>query len=526
MDGISTSRNCGPHAACLQQAGKAFVVRYLSRTTKLVEKRLTAAEATRLAERGLGLVTVYQDNARELADFGHARGLLDGRSAFDGARQVGQPMGSAIYFAVDTDFSVDDIEAVVLPYFEGVRSALLHAAGGADGYRIGVYGSGLSCQIVRENHALASLSWLAMARRWRFSDSYTTWSMRQSGPTGALCGLGLQWEHNEGREDFGMFQPVIAAAEPPPGPELVVTAPELFLRSVPSTQGNVPIARLKEGQRVRVLASAEPPWLQVGVRLGGSEAVGFASGRFLEPPAVSVPADVATPQVAGPDGPSALPAAHFREHDLQSRRASAHKRAQPLGEDARPARDATLSQEVRVAQLDAIVDWLAVEASLRYQRDAQTYCNIYAADFCYLAQVYLPRVWWKSQALVQLAAGASLPVRYDVTVREMRADDLLAWLLEFGAAFGWQRVTDLSALQAAANAGGIGLICADRREPGPGHISVVVPESAAVRARRDADGDVVSPVQSQAGAQNFRRNTSADWWNDAIYREHVFFMHA
>ena len=109
----------------------------------------------------------------------------------------------------------------------------------------------------------------------------------------------------------------------------------------------------------------------------------------------------------------------------------------------------------------------------------------------------------------------------------MRADDLLAWLIDFGPAFGWRRVFDATALQTAANDGGIGLVCADRAAPGPGHICAVVPESAAAAARRDADGNVVLPLQSQAGAVNFRRATgSRAWWNDALYRDRGFFVHA
>jgi hypothetical protein len=34
-----------------------------------------------------------------------------------------------------------------------------------------------------------------------------------------------------------------------------------------------------------------------------------------------------------------------------------------------------------------------VESSARYARTpTQTYCNVYVADYCYLAGVYLPRV--------------------------------------------------------------------------------------------------------------------------------------
>lgn len=538
MDGLSTSRNCESMGDCLVQAGMQFVIRYHSRTTKLSEKRLSPREAALLSRAGLDLVTVYQDNARAPEDFGLARGLLDGRSAFAFASQVGQPPGSAIYFAVDTDFSSAEIQNLVLPYFEGVRSGLDEAAGGSSRFAIGVYGSGLTCQLVRENHALAQLSWLALATGWRGSASYSTWSIRQHGPAGPLCGLGLQWERNETRAAFGQFRPIggeVAAAE---GASMRVTAPELFLRRIPSTQGNVPIGRMTEGQLVRVLGEADPPWLRVRVTMGGSDAIGYASAKFLArvaatadgSPTVTAP-PVGTPSAsAGPAttavSPTAVPPVHYRENDPGSQRSSTGKRAQPLGEAGQPRRSEQADSPTLAAELNAIVDWLAVDSSARYRRDTVTYCNVYAADFCYLASAYLPRAWWTEGALLRIAAGDIPEVLYGTTIREMRADDLLSWLIEFGPAFGWRRVFDLTALQAAANSGGIGIACADRAAPGPGHITIVVPESTSAAAQRDPDGNVTSPLQSQAGAGNFRRSVTRDWWNDGIYRDRGFFSHA
>lgn len=528
IEGISTNRNCEASADCLRDSGRQFVARYHSRTTQQREKRLSPREAAMLARANLDLVTVYQDNARELTDFGRERGALDGRSAFTFASQVGQPPGSAVYFAVDTDFSQAQIASVVLPYFEGIREGMDAAAGGVSAYGIGVYGSGLTCTLVRDTHALAQFAWLAEATGWRGSADFDTWDIRQHVTAIPLCSLGAgQWERNEARDECGQFRPIGAELTADEGSRMRVTAPELFLRRVPTTRDNVPIARMKEGQVVRVLGEAAPPWVRVRATLAGGEAIGFASARFLAPadalsPGVADAALLVPPPAVAAGSP---PAVHFREHDPESRRISTAKRAQPLGETDRPTRDAGADAAIRTAQLGTILDWLAAERSARYQRTEVTFCNVYAADYCYLANAYLPRVWWNGTALRSIGAGAVPAVQYDTTVREMRADDLLAWLIEFGAAFGWRRVFDGSALQTAANEGGIGVICADRAMPGPGHISIVVPETADAQAQRDADGHVVSPLQSQAGAENFRRRTTRDWWNDEIYRDRVFFVH-
>lgn len=515
VDGISTNRNCKDMAQCLVDAGKGFVVRYHSARTQQAQKRLSPQEAAALARAGLQLVTVYQDRARQTADFGRARGVEDGRAAAAYAAQVGQPEGSAIYFAVDTDFSASEIQSFVVPYFEGVRQAL--QGDGGPRYELGVYGSGLTCRLIKDQHRLARYAWLALAKGWRESRQYQGWDIEQFQPTGPLCGLGQAWEHNVGRGGFGAFTPIGATVVAGQGEALRVTATELFLRRVPTQAGNVPIARLRQGQLVYGLGDAAPPWKRVRATVDGGEVIGYASGKYLQA--------AATVQEALSPAPAedAIPAVYFQEGDARAKRTSTGHRAQPIGESPRPSREARTPAEIQ-----AIVDWLAVEASARYQREpSATFCNVYAADFCYLAKAYIPRVWWTGTALIEIGKGTVPKVVYGSTVRELRADDLLAWLIEFGPSFGWRRVFDATALQDAANQGGIGLICADREASGlSGHITVVVPETAQVKAVRDPDAHVVLPVQSQAGAQNFRRSTgNKAWWEDAKFRDRGFFVH-
>jgi len=86
----------------------------------------------------------------------------------------------------------------------------------------------------------------------------------------------------------------------------------------------------------------------------------------------------------------------------------------------------------------------------------------------------------------------------------------------------------LAKLQQDVNLGAIWLVVARRKDEGrPGHISIVVPEMDDLMARRNAEGVVVAPVQSQAGAVNFRRATGkAQWWLGNQFAEHAFWMHA
>jgi hypothetical protein len=519
-EGLSTNLHCHPFADCLVAEGKKFVIRYHSRTTTQPQKRISPVEAAALARAGLEIACVYQDNGRLPEDFGRDRGVLDGRSAQGYAAQIGQPPGSAIYFAVDHDFSAAEIQSFVLPYFEGVRAGLDEAAGGTSDFVIGVYGSGLACQLVRDNNALARFAWLAEATAWRGSADYDRWDVRQHVNAASLCGLERNWERCEASGPFGQFRPIGFEVTQGQGALMRVTAAELNLRLAPTTNSRPPLARLPEHQQVRVLGKAASPWLRVRASLGGSDVIGYASGKYLAPLLAGTTDAVTTS--------APIPAVHFRENDADSRRSSTAKRAQPLGEPGQPMRTPTADATTRVAQLNGLVDWLDAEHSARYQRDVVTYCNVYSADYCYLASAYLPRTWWQEAALMQIAAGTVPSVVYGTTIREMRADDLHAWLLQFGSDFGWTRVFDCTALQDAANNGGIGVICADRDAAGkPGHITIVVPESATKAAQRDADLNVVLPLQSQAGAENFNRSTlGRAWWMDPMFRSFVFFVHA
>lgn len=520
LEGLSTNRHTDTSAACLIAAGKSFVFRYHSRTTTQPQKRLDPREAAELARAGLFIASVYQDRAREEVDFGAARGEQDAISALTYAGQVGQPAGSAVYFAVDVDFSAAQINAVVLPYFRSIDRVFREAGQGTAYLTIGVYGSGLTCRLVSALPFVAH-TWLAEATGWRESATYSGWSVKQHVNGGqSLCALGTEFERCEAHDSFGQYQPTGFAVTAGQGERRRIKAEGGNLRHLPSTHFNTPVVLLPQGHELRVLGTSAPGWVRVRTRLGGGEVIGHVAESRIDPVA-------APPPPPPPDLPP-LPAAHLRENNAAATRQSTQHRAFPLGEASRPTRNPADSAADRVLQLQAVADWLNVEASPRFARTAKaTFCNIYAADYCYLAGTYLPRVWWTDTALLRIGQGQIVPVLYDDTVHEMRADDLFAWLVGIGPRFGWRRVFDATALQAAANGGGIGLICADREAQGlPGHISVVVPEDASHRALRDADGHVTQPLQSQAGGTNKRFGSAGkDWWLGTQFRDHGFFVH-
>lgn len=536
--GISTNRNCESSATALKAAGLDFVFRYHSLRTKMPQKRLSPLEAATLARAGLQLATVYQDNARLETDFGAARGREDAIAALTYAGQVGQPPGSAVYFAVDVDFSLKQLAAVVKPYFDAVVRTFADAGNGTPYLRVGVYGSGLTCRLVRQHVPGVSLTWLAEATAWRESSVYDGWNVRQRVNTGKALGpLGTAYEDCDGRDDFGQFQPVGFALTAGQGTPMRVVAGGGNIRWLPTTAFGDPIALLPPGQVVNVLGASAPGWVRVR-GADGANVIGHMALSRLAAMGVPVPAPAAAPSPsplpapAPPPAPApalpALPPARMRENNPKATRQSTTAYPFPIGEAGRPTRDPAAPAAQRVQQLRALADWLDVERSARYlPGGGKTFCNIYAADYLYLAGVYLPRVWWTGPALLRFGQGQAVDVVYGDTVSEILADQLLEWLLRFGPGFGWRRVFDASALQAAANAGGVGVICADAAVVGRhGHITVVVPEDATHSAVRDADGHVLQPLQSQAGSRNFRYGSAGpSWWQSTHYRDRGFFVH-
>ncbi|WP_289143088.1 DUF1906 domain-containing protein [uncultured Brevibacillus sp.] len=112
-------------------AGMKFVCRYLV-PTSMAWKRLTRQEAEAITAAGMKVVSVFQRGANDAAG-GAVNGTRDGKAAFQEAKLIGQPEGTAIYFAVDYDAQPKDYGAL--------EAYLKAAAKELPGYFVGVYGS-------------------------------------------------------------------------------------------------------------------------------------------------------------------------------------------------------------------------------------------------------------------------------------------------------------------------------------------------------------------------------------------------
>jgi hypothetical protein len=298
--------------------------------------------------------------------------------------------------------------------------------------------------------------------------------------------------------------------------EFRVNASELNLRSEPTVRPGNRIALLPQGHRVTKIAEAtNPDWWNVETTLDGAALAGFVAHRFL------VPAG----QFQEPPAVTGIAAVHLRKDNRHSKRANAFSRAFPLFEADQPGRKGTTAN-ARRTELGKILEWLDVETSARYApKNATTFCNIYAHDFCFLSGPYLPRVWWTRQAIARLSQGKPVAPLIGQTVNELNANAIFNWLVEFGSTFGWSRTFSLDDLQDASNEGGVGLICAQRIDPNrPGHIVAVVPETSSQKATR-TNNKVTRPLQSQAGAENFRHRAGTPFWTQAKFRQFGFWTH-
>ena len=189
----------------LKGSGLDFVARYY-RDPASRWPTLSAAEARMISAAGLRLVAVWEWHSHRPDYFSYDAGYADAQAAYRQAKAIGQPSGSAIYFAVDYNAPEVDIHGVIDRYFRGVYNGLLAATGGRLEYKIGVYGSGAVCDYLK-GARLVQFAWLSNSTAWSGYDRFADWNIRQSGRSPALS---FDQDMNEARGDYGGFQ--IAAA--------------------------------------------------------------------------------------------------------------------------------------------------------------------------------------------------------------------------------------------------------------------------------------------------------------------------
>jgi hypothetical protein len=208
---IDTNDNVAGHIPLLKSKGVSAVGRYYS---SYAWKRITEEEAQAISAAGLTLFVVFEDDGDPA--FEGDVGTTHAQLATQQAEMIGQPMGSAIYFALEhlpNGYTDDDIPGVK-KYFEEIRLAF------EGKFQLGVYSNGVICDALL-SAALCDYAWLSASTTFEGSKEFYKsgrWALAQKTPLDQNWG-GLSVDVNEAKLHFGQFMttqsPLIGSATTP-----------------------------------------------------------------------------------------------------------------------------------------------------------------------------------------------------------------------------------------------------------------------------------------------------------------------
>jgi len=173
----------------LVAAGIGFACRYLV-PEQYAWKRLTRSETELITAAGMQIMSVFEISASRPIG-GAAAGQTDGAAAYKEAQLIGQPIGTAIYFAVDYDAQPADYNAI---------ETYLRAAGEQiPGYAVGVYGS---YAVIEEmaRREVAKHFWQTLA--WSRGQKSQKTNVYQYKNDVSMAGIGIDLNESFGNEGF------------------------------------------------------------------------------------------------------------------------------------------------------------------------------------------------------------------------------------------------------------------------------------------------------------------------------------
>ena len=192
---------------CLATEGVTGIIRYYARFTQQREKRLIRSEAEAILNAGMSIAVVHQAAGDRPSAFSRDIGLADAAHARSfGARMIGQPAGSAIYFAVDFDASQSQVNNLIVPYFQAVRE-VMQAPDQLPRYKVGVYGNGVTLRTLLDRE-FVEFTWISQSTGFNGSRQFKAtnrWTLFQHLPS-TICGMDLDVDDiNPVASDFGAF---------------------------------------------------------------------------------------------------------------------------------------------------------------------------------------------------------------------------------------------------------------------------------------------------------------------------------
>jgi hypothetical protein len=184
--------------------GIKTIIRYYDHEDEtLPGKTLRAAERNLILANGFQTAVVFQHHNNRFASFTPQRGQQDAERSLALAQENLQPKGSGIYFGVDGPWQSAYELTNVVAYFQELKARLA-----GFGYRIGVYGSGLVCNMLLST-GLAELCWLGAPTSWPDYHAYyqtRRWGLAQL-RTSQCGGRSVDFNlANDRLADYGQFR--------------------------------------------------------------------------------------------------------------------------------------------------------------------------------------------------------------------------------------------------------------------------------------------------------------------------------
>ncbi len=223
---LDTNHDTTAHLPALKTGMYTHLIRYIATGSKSI----TPAEAHAIAAAGILLATVYEGWGDTHGELDAAAGTRHAQEYLAKAAAIGQPLGSAMYFAVDADESPARIRSNILPYFQAIKAVI------GSQFRVGVYGSGNVCAAVMDA-GYASLGWLSNAQGWGGYAAFKAsgrWCLLQHLPA-TIAGLDTDPDEiNPARPDIGAFIPYGEA------PSIPVETDALWIQKELNRRGAAP----------------------------------------------------------------------------------------------------------------------------------------------------------------------------------------------------------------------------------------------------------------------------------------------
>lgn len=128
------------NATALVKAGFTDIGRYLTNAQgSTLDKKMTTEELEILKQAGLNVFPIFQTFGNKVSYFTAYQGISDAITAMKAAQDFGFPPSATIYFCVDYDVLMADIENNIVPYFQNIKEQI------GNSYKVGAYGPRYIC---------------------------------------------------------------------------------------------------------------------------------------------------------------------------------------------------------------------------------------------------------------------------------------------------------------------------------------------------------------------------------------------